>query len=78
MPQFRHLGAAAATVAGALVVTASVAAAHPGHKYDHVFMYGADGEVDVLRCGAGDDSYTADDIDIVAPSCEDDITPVGP
>ena len=38
MPQYRHLSAAAAIAAGSLVAFSSVAAAHPGHGFDNVWV----------------------------------------
>ena len=38
-------------------------------------IFAADGNVDYVRCGPGEDSYTADSKDFVARDCENDITP---
>jgi Ca2+-binding RTX toxin-like protein len=38
-------------------------------------IFAQDGDVDYVRCGPGEDSYTADPKDFVARDCENDITP---
>lgn len=69
MPKIRHLGTAAAMVAGSVVALSSVAAAHPGHGFDHVFIgtngpdsFTADpGDRDLIFGRAGDDKLDAGD-----------------